>query len=248
MINFDGLDVVTKTIYRVNSKFSLKNRVNLSYSQYSTNLRKNALYKYQTRNSKFADADSSVVLDLSDSNFLIFEYLDRSNNLYHCDQVYFTYNQMYGIFEAFSNMNEAVHSGELYLEVNEQIVISSEYENYKEEIQGIEKNIVMIPDIAILEEVQGQYTYQPAVSLYINSVDSIVTLQIPEFEALFHFLMNFDLLTSSQNLLIIAYLTQLGSSSNEMLSSTELSKKLQRKVSIEPSKNNANLIERLENE
>lgn len=230
MLNFEGMETIDSTIYRINSNLTIKNVIKFGKSSYENNLRKDALYSKNIRTQKYVDVSVSENVYLETSDFLVFQYTCKDeNNKFNSEEVYISYPHIYRLKNKFKTVYEKFkkdisnskkkdfdNSKLIFLKTDDNhLCLTPRYEEYKVDINELinERCIVLLFDIMEKETTNG-IKDERAVRLIINKPEYYVLLNFNQFESLVMFLDEFNLLNSSQNLINFSYMTRITSALN----------------------------------
>jgi hypothetical protein len=228
-VDFGTLEKIESVIFvPKGTTFMLKNVVKFGdFNKGKNRIRKNALYEKSYKSKLYSDVDNLGALSLTTKDYLVFSYLDNSSkesikkklNV----EVYISYPHIKKVKDALElalkmAQNKHKKNGEIekvFIKKNGTYYINPDYEDYFIQIDHLINDASIIIMFDLIEEQttdEDVVISKPAVNFLFNNEEANCSMDIETLDALVYFISNFNLLTSSQNLMMMAYMQQMSRS------------------------------------
>ena len=218
MFNFGNLEKIESVILRPCKNLIIKNVVQFGSSSIRDKKRYDAVRSYSYQTNKYSDHNYVGSLYLETSDFLVFQYTNYDKGKKINEEVFISYPQFKKLKNHFNEFYKIAMDQDVYIqsEKDNSIFINDEFMNYENKITNMVngKSMSLIFDTIDHKTVDDSIECEPAVSLFISEEEYIVTMSFDVFEMLLDFLNSFNLLTSSQQLINFAYMTEIANAFN----------------------------------
>jgi hypothetical protein len=216
-----NLEKIESVILRPAPNFTIKNVVTFGKRHYKTGVRQDALWESTYKSQKYSNVNDVGEIKIETSDYLVFSSRYEKKLI----EIYMSYKHMKKVRDAFnealevaSNNVEHEETGKLpFLETDDgKLYIGQEWEDWYISIPKLvgNKSINIMLELAETEDIDGTILYEPAVEIMFNNEEAFEVVTVEDLEGICYFLDNFDLLQSSQNLYLMAYLNSMSHSMN----------------------------------
>ena len=212
-MDFGNLEYIENPILRLSKNLILKNVVRFGSRQYQTNKRVDSLREISYSSNKYDNYNYVGKLTLETSNFLVFSYYkSKEENL----EIYTSYPHLLNIKNTFKTIERTAIEEQVFYEIDDdRLGISEEYKNYRETIKNLPNGNTITLFYSVINDPINSTSFKtieiPAVTFLFmnNNVKFQETISFEVFQWLVDFMNDFNLLLSSQNLTIFAYLNRI---------------------------------------
>jgi len=215
MLDFGNLEKVDSIILRPAKNFLIKNIVQFGSVDIRTKKRRDAIQPYSYKTSKYADLNYAGSLSIETSDFLVFEYSSIMKNTRVIEDVYVSYPQMKRLKDGLNSFLDLANNEQepvyIFDENDNKYYVTETYENYFHKIENMigGKSLGLIFDTINNEsDIDGSIN-EMSVTMYINKTDYPIFMSFDVFEMVVDFVNNFNLLTSSQQLMNFSYMYEI---------------------------------------
>lgn len=221
-VNYGNLEKIESVILRPAPNFSIKNVVVFGSRSFKNGMRYDSLKEVPYKTNKYSDLDIVGKVCIETSDYLVFNYSDISRKINV--EIFMSYQHIHKLRDVFSKCLKAVQNKciinkekqKMFIKTKGNYYINPDFEEWYLSVNNLigGKSMNFVLDLKEIEEINGDVTTVPAIEILFNDEDISVTLDKESLDAVSYFLDNFDLLSSSQNLSLMSYLTQMANGLN----------------------------------
>lgn len=217
-MNFGSLEKIETVILRPSSNFRIKNVVTFG-SRNEIGGRKDAFYENSYKSNKYNNLDYVSSNTLETQDYLVFEYneYDAETKKRKKEEIFISYPHIYELKNLIESVYTEYLEGQVFKTNDEGILyISNEYEDYFEKIKLINnKNIGLLFDVLEnYDENLQTVSYEEGITFVFNDEDYRTTISMDSFYYIYRFVNEFNLLQSSQNLILLSFMNEIANGLN----------------------------------
>lgn len=205
-MNFGNLEKIESVLLRPCKNLSIKNVIVLGKRNFKDGRKIDSISSKTYNSNKYIDINKLQTINIETSDFLVFSYFNYKAK--EGVEIYFSYPHLYDLMESFKYIMDTIRNEKVFIkDKNGNVFLNEEYEQYVIEIDELvgNKSIKIIFDIYEDEDINEEIKTQEAITIFFNSSEMYSTIRLKELKGLIYFLEKFNLLLSSQNLLLIAF-------------------------------------------
>lgn len=219
-MNFGNMERVSSTILRPAHNLKIKNVVTFGTRNYGNGKREDAIKVKGYKSNKYSDVDYVSDLSIETNDYLVFE-ANAPDDFKKRSEVFISYPHITNVKNSFTKMLSLAEGKSKKKDGTKKIVfketkdgqpyITEEYQDFIIKIDGMinNKSMILMFDIIEKSDIDNSILYSRAISIFFNDEEIYATVDIENFSGIVSFLNDFNLLLSSQNLMVMSYQYQM---------------------------------------
>lgn len=205
-MDFGNLEKIESVLLRPCKNLSIKNVIVLGKRNFKDGRKIDSISSKTYNSNKYININKLQTINIETSDFLVFSYFNYKTK--EGVEIYFSYPHLYDLMESFKYIMDTIRNEKVFIkDKNGNVFLNEEYEQHVIEIDELvgNKSIKIIFDVYEDEDINEEIKTQEAITIFFNSSEMYSTIRLKELKGLIYFLEKFNLLLSSQNLLLIAF-------------------------------------------
>jgi hypothetical protein len=184
---------IEKSLFSPVKNFTIKVAVLLGNKSPREGFKMDCIYTKNYKSAKYSNFDTLSTTNVRTSDFLVFTYAYENK----FEEIYISYPHLKRVIDGFENIHKLLFKddSDVFLTEDDNIFLNAKYKNHYEKIEDLTngKSLVLYPDVVR----ENDYEIS-GVGMYFIEPNNVVEMGFETFDAVFHFLKNFNLEMMSQ--------------------------------------------------